>query len=41
MITCIIIVTPEDETNHELFKRKMKYVTGSRDGTVKVWNALT
>lgn len=41
MITCIIIVTPEGETNSELFKRKMKYVTGSRDGTVKVWNSMT
>jgi len=45
MITCTIIITPEDiEYNPErpdAFKRKMKYATASRDGTVKIWNAHT
>jgi len=45
MITCTIIITPEDiEYNSErpeAFKRKMKYATASRDGTVKIWNAHT
>ena len=45
MITCTIIIPPEDiEYNPdrpEPFKRKMKYATASRDGTVKIWNAHT
>lgn len=39
MITCIIIIMPEDSSNlsHEQLKRNMKFVTSSRDGTVKLW----
>ena len=40
MITSIMIIMPEDSNlNPEQFKRKMKYVTSSRDGTVKIWYA--
>ena len=46
MITSIIIITPDPEEvtykqNTEHYKRKMKYVTASRDGKVKIWNAFT
>lgn len=47
MITSIIIIQPDpseityNPDRPELYRRKMKYVTGSRDGKVKVWNALT
>jgi WD40 repeat protein len=47
MITSIIIITPDpDEIQYnpnrpESYKRKMKYVTASRDGKVKIWNAFT
>jgi hypothetical protein len=40
MITSIIIILPEEkDLSHEQFKRKMRYVTASRDGTVKIWFA--
>lgn len=41
MITSIhVILPPESEDlTQEQFKRKMKYVTSSRDGTVKIWLA--
>ena len=45
MITCTIIIEPEDvkydPERPDAFKRKMKYATASRDGTVKIWNAHT
>lgn len=42
MITSILIILPQDydfEQNPEQFRRKMKFVTSSRDGTVKIWMA--
>ena len=41
MITSIHVILPEDASGltSEQFKRKMKFVTSSRDGTVKVWQA--
>ena len=47
MITAIIIITPDpaeityNPARPEAYKRKMKYVTASRDGKVKIWNAFT
>jgi len=42
MITCILQIFPEDkDISHEQFKRKMKYVTASKDGTVKIWNSYS
>jgi len=43
MITAIILITPDNhlEMNPELLKRKIRYATSSRDGTVKIWNAHT
>jgi WD40 repeat protein len=40
MITSTLIIYPEDDLNPEQFKRKMRFVTSSRDGTVKIWNAF-
>lgn len=48
MITCILILYPEeklkenpedDGINLDAYKKKMKYCTSSRDGTVKIWMA--
>ena len=33
-ITCMIVIKPQNN------KASMKYITGSRDGTVKIWNPL-
>ena len=43
MITNIIVIPPEDTTNLSLEqqKRKMKFATSGRDGSVKIWNAHT
>jgi len=47
MITSIYIITPDPEEmtynpeRPEPYRRKMKYVTASRDGKVKIWNAFT
>ena len=42
MITSTLIIYPEDKNlKAEQFKRKMRFVTSSRDGTVKIWNAFT
>lgn len=47
MITAIITILPDpDEITYnpnrpEPYRRKMKYVTASRDGKIKVWNAYT
>jgi hypothetical protein len=39
MITSIILILPEDNTlSPEQYKRKLKYATSSRDGTVKIWS---
>ena len=38
MITCIIIIPPEDPNlTPEQYKHKLKYATSSRDGWVKIW----
>jgi hypothetical protein len=41
MITSIHVILPEDGEGltTEQFKRKIKFVTSSRDGHVKVWHA--
>lgn len=40
MITSTLVILPEDTNlSPEQFKRKMKFVTSSRDGTVKIWTA--
>ena len=47
MITSIFIILPNPEEvtynpdRPEPYRRKMKYVTGSRDGKIKIWNAFT
>ena len=42
MITSTLIIYPEDKNlKAEQFKRKMRFVTSSRDGTVKIWNSFT
>lgn len=45
MITEILVIEPEgikdSSANIELLKRKIRYATSSRDGYVKIWNALT
>ena len=42
MITSILIIMPDEKgLKVEQIKRKMKYCTSSRDGTVKIWNAHT
>ena len=46
MITAILVLLPEDHENlrrnsPELLKRRIRYATSSRDGTVKIWNAHT
>jgi len=48
MITCIHIIYPEERIKEkpeddgislEAYKKKMRYLTSSRDGTVKMWSA--
>lgn len=41
MVTSIHVILPSDgeDLTNDQFKRKMKYVTSSRDGTVKIWFA--
>lgn len=43
MITCILVLSPPDPDifSPEVLKRKIKYATSSRDGTIKIWNAQT
>lgn len=53
MITCILVLTPEaegkskfsadDEEEKEMFetKKSVKYITSSRDGTIKIWYGNT
>jgi hypothetical protein len=47
MITSIYIILPDpvdityNPDRPEPYRRKMKYVTGSRDGKIKIWNAFT
>jgi WD40 repeat protein len=47
MITAIHIILPNpseityNPERPEPYRRKMKYVTASRDGKVKIWNAFT
>ena len=42
MITAILVLIPDDVTaSKEQLKRKLKYITSSRDGSVKVWEACT
>ena len=49
MITCIHIIYPdeplkskpdEEGLSLDAYKKKMRYCTSSRDGTVKIWNAV-
>lgn len=48
MITCIHIIEPDEKIKEkpdddgislEQYKKKMRYLTSSRDGTVKIWQA--
>lgn len=44
MITSILVIEPdglnENTANTEQLKKKIKYATSSRDGYVKIWNAM-